>query len=246
MDIDYSAQRIISTALTIMDEHGIFPIRSFLDLGCGQGQWLAMAHNLLLDGPLVGVDLPHHQADVDRVATEAVGGPKPSFHFFPVDLNTLTTDRAIGDAAIAVSAAGNTSQYDLVNCVEVAEHLQPGTEAGLVHLVTMLAGKGVVLWSAAQPGQGPYDPDNPSNPGTHHNERWPWEWDALFAARGFSPCDLIRPEIWTDQRIDWWYRANTVLYVSESCPIAPWQDELGLISQTILRKLAARTEIREA
>lgn len=243
MDIDYSAQRILSTALSILDDHGIAPIASFLDVGCGQGQWLAAAHNLLLDGPLVGVDLPKRAKDIDR------GVEAAPFHFEPYDLNLLTGEEAARHAALILAAplqGGPGEAYDLVNCVEVAEHLQPGTEAGLVHLVTMLAGKGVVLWSAAQPGQGPYDPDNPMNPGTHHNERWLWEWDALFSARGFSPCDLIRPEIWTDQRIDWWYRANTVLYVSESCPIAPWQDELGLISQTILRKLAARTEIREA
>jgi SAM-dependent methyltransferase len=228
-----------------MDEHGILPIASFLDVGCGQGQWLAAAHNLLLDGPLVGVDLPHHQTDVDRVVAESVlVAERQPFHFVPYDLNAI---EPVGKAVASLTEPLGTSlTYDLVNCVEVAEHLQPGTEAGLVHLVTMLAGKGVVLWSAAQPGQGPYDPDNPMNPGTHHNERWLWEWDALFSARGFSSCDLIRPEIWTDQRIDWWYRANTVLYVSESCPISPWQDELGLISQTILRKLAARTEIREA
>jgi len=64
----------------------------------------------------------------------------------------------------------------------------------------------VVLFSAAVPGQG----------GTHHiNEQMPMYWRALFRRHGYVLLDAIRPAILADTRIEWWYRQNTVLYVSE-------------------------------
>jgi SAM-dependent methyltransferase len=96
-------------------------------------------------------------------------------------------------------------KFDLAISCEVAEHLPATSAATLVGTLTSLSD--VVLFSAAIPGQG----------GVHHvNERWPAYWQALFRARNYSAYDFIRPRIWNDDRVDVWYRQNTVLYVADS------------------------------
>jgi hypothetical protein len=68
----------------------------------------------------------------------------------------------------------------------------------------------VVVFSAAIPMQG----------GTGHvNEQWQTYWARLFSARGFVAADVLRPVFWDDQRVDWWYRQNTIVYAQ--------QDRLG-------------------
>ncbi|MBZ5568621.1 MAG: class I SAM-dependent methyltransferase [Acidobacteriia bacterium] len=95
-------------------------------------------------------------------------------------------------------------RFDLAICCEVGEHL-PADSAQT--LIGSLAGfSDVVLFSAAIPGQG----------GTHHiNEQWPAYWQALFRAQGYSAYDFIRASVWNDDRVEFWYRQNTVLYVAD-------------------------------
>lgn len=100
--------------------------------------------------------------------------------------------------------------YDLALCLEVAEHLPKRCARPLVRALTGAAH--AVLWSAAIPGQG----------GTHHvNEQWPGYWEVLFRERGYHRLDPIRPLIWRDQRVAWWYRQNLVLYASDAA-LARW------------------------
>jgi len=95
--------------------------------------------------------------------------------------------------------------FDLAMCLEVGEHLPERASPKLVELLTTAAP--IVLFSAAIPGQG----------GTNHiNEQWPAFWESLFAARGFVRLDAIRPKIWRDNRVVWWYQQNAFLYVRES------------------------------
>jgi SAM-dependent methyltransferase len=96
-------------------------------------------------------------------------------------------------------------RFDLVLSLEVAEHLSPDAADRFVDLLT---GAGpVVAFSAAIPGQ----------TGTGHvNEQWPSYWSERFAERGFVAFDLLRPRIWDDDRIAWWYRQNLVLFVEEA------------------------------
>lgn len=96
-------------------------------------------------------------------------------------------------------------KFDLAISCEVAEHLPVTSAATLVGTLTSLSD--VALFSAAIPGQG----------GVRHvNEQWPAYWQALFRARNYSAYDLIRPRIWNDDRVEVWYRQNTVLYVADS------------------------------
>ena len=38
-------------------------------------------------------------------------------------------------------------------------------------------------------------------------------WCALFAEGGFVAVDFLRPRIWCDENICWWYRQNIMLFV---------------------------------
>lgn len=96
-------------------------------------------------------------------------------------------------------------RFDLAICLEVGEHLPPHSAASLIGSITDAAP--VVLFSAAVPGQG----------GTHHiNEQWPGYWQSLFARRGYACLDAIRPRIWDDCRVEWWYRQNLFIFVAEA------------------------------
>lgn len=93
-------------------------------------------------------------------------------------------------------------RFDLAVSVEVAEHLAPDCASTFITTLTGLAP--VVLFSAAVPGQG----------GVHHvNEQWPEYWAELFAAEGYQPVDALRPLIWNNPRVEWWYQQNLMLYV---------------------------------
>jgi SAM-dependent methyltransferase len=92
--------------------------------------------------------------------------------------------------------------FDLVLSLEVAEHLPAACAEPFVAFLTGLGA--VVLFSAAIPNQG----------GTNHlNEQWPDYWADLFGRRDFLPVDAIRPRIWQDEEIEWWYAQNAVLFV---------------------------------
>ena len=98
-----------------------------------------------------------------------------------------------------------TRRFDVAVCCEVGEHLPADSAQTLIR--SLAAFSNVVLFSAAIPGQG----------GTHHvNEQWPAYWQALFRAEGYSAYDFIRASIWNDERVEFWYRQNTVLYVADS------------------------------
>ncbi|WP_114373947.1 class I SAM-dependent methyltransferase [Elioraea thermophila] len=98
-------------------------------------------------------------------------------------------------------------RFDLALSLEVAEHLPAERAAGFVADLVCLAP--AVLFSAAIPLQG----------GTNHvNERWQHEWARLFADHGYRPFDVIRPRVWTDERVEPWYRQNTLLFLTQGHP----------------------------
>lgn len=93
--------------------------------------------------------------------------------------------------------------FDLAMSLEVAEHLEENYAEDFVRLLCSLSD--LVLFGAAIPGQGGHN---------HVNERWPSYWVALFKGQGYIAHDPIRPLIWSDNRIEWWYRQNTLLFVN--------------------------------
>lgn len=111
----------------------------------------------------------------------------PVANFKPFDLrNPLHLDRT----------------FDLAISVETAEHLPNSRSEGFVSDLTALAP--VVLFSAAIPGQGGTD---------HINEQWQDYWAKLFKQRNYVALDVLRLKFWNDQKIEWWYRQNIIVYV---------------------------------
>ncbi|MBQ6971931.1 MAG: hypothetical protein IJP86_06205 [Synergistaceae bacterium] len=96
-------------------------------------------------------------------------------------------------------------RFSLTISSEVAEHIDAKFSDAFMDNLTSFSD--VILFSAAIPGQG----------GTHHvNEQWPSYWAEKFRARGFIPADCIRPQIWNDREIFYWYRQNMLLFVREN------------------------------
>jgi SAM-dependent methyltransferase len=154
--------------------------RSVVDVGCGSGRWLAVfsAHGV---DDVLGIDSEDVPPDLVAI---------PGSALLRRDLtSTLTLGR----------------RFDLVVCLEVAEHIPP--EAG-ERLVSSLAGLGpLILFSAAIPHQG----------GTRHiNEQWPDYWAEAFGRHDFVAVDCLRRKVWRDPAVAWWYAQNMLLFVERS------------------------------
>ena len=115
-----SAERILPLVLA----H--FPAASALDVGCGQGTWLAVLQRLGVEDVL-GVDGDY----VDRALLQI-----PADRYVPLDL------RGRFDL-------GRT--FDLVISLEVAEHLPP--KAADAFVASLVSHAPIILFSAAIPGQ---------------------------------------------------------------------------------------------
>ncbi len=96
-------------------------------------------------------------------------------------------------------------KFDLVMSMEVAEHI-PEAHAD-IFVSNLVAAGDVILFSAAIIGQ----------KGTYHiNEQMPEYWAKKFISHGYIPVDFIRPLIWNNPEIQYWYRQNTLLFIKES------------------------------
>jgi SAM-dependent methyltransferase len=163
------------------------PITSVLDVGCATGTWLRAWREQGV-GDIHGVD-----GDYVERSQLAI----PERHFTAADLG-----REI--------SLGRT--FDLVQSLEVAEHLEPSVSEIVVATIARHS-RGLVLFSAAPPGQG----------GEHHiNENTYEFWRELFSGRGFRAFDFVRPRLRDDRSVAFWYRYNIVLYVhDEKIPTLP-------------------------
>jgi SAM-dependent methyltransferase len=152
--------------------------RSVLDVGCAGGAWLAEWRRAGVSD-YFGVDGDY----VDRSRLLIAGD-----HFSVCDLaNTFNLGR----------------RFDLVQCLEVAEHVPESSSRTLIKCLADHAER-FILFSAAPPGQG----------GEFHiNEQTYDYWRRLLEDQGFEPFDFVRPAIFADRNISFWYRYNSVLYV---------------------------------
>lgn len=91
--------------------------------------------------------------------------------------------------------------FDLVVSLEVGEHLDAASAD--VFIDSIVRHGELVLFSAAIPTQG----------GEHHvNEQWATYWVGKFERKGFEVFDVLRPKIWHDDRVSFWYRQNVLLF----------------------------------
>jgi SAM-dependent methyltransferase len=98
-------------------------------------------------------------------------------------------------------------KFDLAVCLEVGEHLLENRAAGLVDDLVALAP--CVLFSAAVPGP----------TGTNHiNSQFLPYWVDLFRKNGYEALDAIRPKIWGNTLVEWFYQQDTVLFVEKNHP----------------------------
>lgn len=98
-------------------------------------------------------------------------------------------------------------RFDLAMSIEVAEHVSSGRADAFVE--SLCAASDVVLFGAAVRHQG----------GEHHvNEQPQSYWIAKFASRGYECFDVIRPAVWDDESVKWWYRQNTFLFARTGTP----------------------------
>lgn len=154
-------------------------VRSVLDVGCGAGAWLHEYAALGVHDAL-GVDGEYVRPEQLLI---------PGERFLAHNLaQTFDLGR----------------RFDLVQCLEVAEHL-PAAHAGT--LVDNLTRHGdCILFSAAVPGQG----------GEYHVNEQPHEyWRDLFAARGYRLFDWLRPQLRERREVEPWYRYNLLLFIQD-------------------------------
>jgi SAM-dependent methyltransferase len=121
-----------------------------------------------------------------------------------VDQEFLLIDHAKFVSIDLARSFGLERKYELVVSLEVAEHLPYYRADGFVRDLTTLGD--VVLFSAAQPYQSGTD---------HLNENWLEYWAILFSRHDFVAIDLVRPAIWNNKRIAFWYRQNIILFVKK-------------------------------
>ena len=115
-------------------------------------------------------------------------------------------------------------RFDLATTFEVAEHLPHRCAQRFVANIAGLSD--LILFGAALPGQG----------GTlHYNERWPSYWLSYFDDIGYQCFDIIRPRVWHDARVEWWYAQNTLAFVKkERCDLIARAEEIGRSSDRIV------------
>jgi SAM-dependent methyltransferase len=126
--------------------------------------------------------------------------------YVPLDMLKIPADKFRAEDLVQLLDIGRA--FDLACCMEVAEHLPESCAEQLV--TALVTAAPVILFSAAIPRQG----------GTAHvNEQWPSYWAEKFGRRGYVAVDCIRPAMYGNPRVDWWYRQNALIFCRpERCP----------------------------
>lgn len=183
--------------------HGL-DIKSLLDVGCGRGTWLRAAAMFCIEDIL----------GVDGVAIAERDLLFPKNQFIKHDLR---------------SEFDLKRKFDLVICLEVAEHLPEGAGGNLIK--TLVRHSNRVLFSAACPNQ----------PGqAHMNCRWPEYWQNIFNHQLYACSDWPRWRIWNDARIEPWYRQNMFFAELNAASAGKEQRIRPVIHPEYLRDMASQ------
>lgn len=155
-------------------------INSVLDIGCGVGAWLSVADAIGLQD-IAGVD--GNYVDRSLLLFDPV-------RFTPCD---ISKPFEMGRS------------FDLVQCLEVAEHVSAAFAPTLVR--NLVQHGRLVMFSAAVPGQG----------GENHINEQPYAyWRDLFSLHGYRLFDFVRSSIAKNRDVEPWYRYNLLLFAHDS------------------------------
>lgn len=146
--------------------------KSILDVGCGLGTWLKVISDCGIDD-FLGID-----------------GIEVADDSFLVSKSRFQKQNLISHWDL-------DRKFDLLLCLEVAEHLP--SESADSFIQTLTNHSDIIVFSAAvphQPGQG------------HINCQWINYWQDLFNKYGYACFDEIRPIIWSKSFPEWWYKQN--------------------------------------
>jgi len=176
---------------------------SVLDVGCGIGKWLKALedHGITHVYGIDGVDIPEGDLLVSRSKFQVVD---------------LRTEWRL------------PQRYDLIICMEVAEHLEEQYAESLVRTICLHSDRAV--FSAACPGQ---EGQN------HVNCQWPQYWQAKFNKCGYSCCDEVRWKMWPCETIEPYYRQNCFIAFKDFEKAGSENRILSVIHPEMLENLMA-------
>jgi hypothetical protein len=175
---DYTMRTAIASARSLVKVVlAMTPVSSLLDVGCSRGSWLKVWNENGVED-MIGID----------------------GHY--VDQASLLFDRTRFIAHDLSQPFRLGRRFDLVQCMEVAEHLPAQRAAGLV--ADLVAHGPMVLFSAAPPGQG----------GENHINERPYEyWQEHFARHDYLLIDCLRPLVSRWAAVAPWYKYNSFLFI---------------------------------
>ncbi|MXV16708.1 methyltransferase domain-containing protein [Hufsiella ginkgonis] len=96
-------------------------------------------------------------------------------------------------------------KFDLAMSLEVGEHLEGKYASKIINDLTGFSD--LIVFSAAIPNQGGQD---------HVNEQWPDYWVKIFNTFGYDCYDLLRPILWSNPNVHYWYAQNMFIAVRSS------------------------------
>jgi|ERR1035437_2358486 2-polyprenyl-3-methyl-5-hydroxy-6-metoxy-1,4-benzoquinol methylase len=151
--------------------------KSVIDVGCGLGTFIKVFKESGIN-EIVGIDGSWCNKDL------LFKNIKPS-EFIEKDLlQPINLDK----------------YFDLVVCLEVAEHLPPERADSFVADLVSLGD--VILFSAAIPNQLGIN---------HLNEQWISYWEEKFKSHNYVVHDILKSFFWDEESIFWWYKQNMVI-----------------------------------
>lgn len=154
--------------------------KSVLDIGCATGIWLSQFKK-------VGIKVKGIDGEWVHNYKKFISEDEVQYYDFESEKKIIIHEK-----------------YDLVLCLEMAEHVSAGKADYLVDVLTSTSD--VIYFSAATPNSG----------GQHHiNERWQSFWRAKFKKRGYVLIDAIRPEIYTNKKVCYFYAQESFIYINE-------------------------------
>lgn len=174
--VGLTARRSARRAIPLLRD--LVAAESIADVGCGEGVWLS-------------------------VWTECGVRDIHGFDGGYVDSKRLAIDPRRFTAVDLAASFKAPRRFDLAQSLEVAEHLEPRRAESFVSDLCALAD--IILFSAAQPGQGGE---------MHLNERNVSWWATHFRELGYQAFDCLRPALKQASDVDPWYRFNAVLYAN--------------------------------